>query len=136
MKKIISIFILYLVITQSASAQLDSIVNYCKGYLQFPYLSDGQQYRALVSEGEVAEFRITFYGGAVYRVVVASAAKDGSAIYRLYDKNKTELFSNSKYNNSTYWDFSFSSTVDCYLEVELPPGKKSGFILMFLGFKQ
>jgi len=136
MKKLFSIFILYIFISQSASAQMDSIVNYCKGYLKFPYLSDGQQYRALVSEGEIAEFRITFYGGAVYRIVTASEPKDGSVIFRLYDKNKTELFSNSKYNNSSYWDFSFGSTVDCYIEAELPPNKKSGFILMFLGFKQ
>ncbi|HDQ16226.1 MAG TPA: hypothetical protein ENN45_04125 [Bacteroidetes bacterium] len=120
----------------SANAQLDSLINFCTGYLKFPYISDGQQYRALLTSGETAEFRLTFYGGATYRIVAATEPRESSVTFRLYDIYYNELFSNSKYGNSTYWDFKFNSTVDCYLQAELPPGKKSGFVIMFMGFKQ
>lgn len=120
----------------NAKAQLDSVLNFCAGYLPYPYMSDGQQYRALVTSGEVAEFSITFYGGATYRVVTASEPKENSVIFRLYDEKYNELFSNSDFDNSTYWDFTFKSTVDCLIEAELPPEKSSGFVIMYLGFKQ
>ena len=136
MKKLLLGFIFLSIFFFNANAQLDSIITYCTNYLQFPYISDGQQYQALLTEGETAEFRMTFYGGATYRVVTATEPNDGSAIFRLYDIKYNELFSNTDYNNSTYWDFKFASTVDCLIEVELPPGKKSGFVIMFLGFKQ
>lgn len=136
MKKILVGFIFLTLFLSNANAQLDSLITYCTNYLQFPYISDGQQYRALLTEGETAEFSMTFYGGASYRVVVASAPEDASVIFRLYDIDHNELFSNANYNNSTYWDFNFTSTVDCLIEAELPSGKESGFVIMFLGFKQ
>ncbi|MBN2894104.1 MAG: hypothetical protein JXL97_19695 [Bacteroidales bacterium] len=135
MKKLLLLFIFFTIIFQ-ANAQLDSVINFCTKHLPFPYISDGQQYRALVTAGETAEFRMTFYGGATYRVVTASEPKENSVIFRLYDVNYNELFSNVNFNNSTYWDFQFTSTVECLIEAELPPGKQSGFIIMFLGFKQ
>ncbi len=136
MKRIIFTFLILISFFFKSNAQLDSIINFCEKQMPFPYISDGQQYRALLSAGEVAEFRMTFYGGATYRIVIASEPKNASAVFRLYDINYNELFSNINYNNSTYWDFNFKSTVDCLIEAELPPEKESGFIIMFLGFKQ
>ena len=136
MKKILVGLIFLTLFILNTNAQLDSLITYCTNYLHFPYLSDGQQYRVLLTEGETAEFRMTFYGGATYRVVAATEPRDASVIFRLYDVQYNELFSNINYNNSTYWDFNFASTVDCLIEAELPPGKKSGFVIMFLGFKQ
>jgi len=136
MKKIYLLFILFSLFKIDANAQLDSLITYCSNHLQYPYMSDGQQYRAMLTSGETAQFNMTFYGGATYRIVAATEPKDASVIFRLYDKNQNELFSNSNYNNSTYWDFKFTSTVECYLEAELPDGKPSGFVIMFIGFKQ
>ncbi len=136
MKKIYLLFILFSFLKIDANAQLDSLITYCSSHLQYPYMSDGQQYRALLTSGETAQFNMTFYGGATYRIVAATEPKDASVIFRLYDKNQNELFSNSNYNNSTYWDFKFTSTVECYIEAELPEGKPSGFVIMFIGFKQ
>jgi hypothetical protein len=137
MKKYLYLFLIFTVFfAYRAESQIDSLINFCTSYLQFPYISDGQQYRALLTSDQTAEFRITFYGGVTYRIVTASEPHDGSVIFRLYDKYRNELFSNENYNNSTYWDFHFDSTVDCYLEAELPKGKQSGFVLMFMGFKQ
>ncbi len=119
-----------------ANAQLDSVIGFCSQYIKPPYISDGQQYRVFVTSDEVAEFKMTFYGGTTYRIVTASEPKENSVVFRLYDINYNELFSNENFNNSTYWDFEFTSTVDCFIEAELIDKKKSGFIIMFLGFKQ
>jgi len=134
MKKIF-IFVFLILFVTKAFSQLDSIISYCNQYIQYPYISDGQQYRAILTSGQTAEFNVTFYGNATYRIVVASEPKDGSVIFRLYDKNKNELFSNLNFNNSTYWDFKFESTVNCSIEAELPESKTSGFVLMYIAFK-
>jgi len=136
MKKILFSIIFITTLIFSANAQLDSLIEYCNSYLQYPYISDGQQYRSILTQEEVAEFRMTFFGGATYRIVAASEPTDASVVFRLYDKNRNELFSNANYNYSTYWDFKFTSTVECFIEAELPQGKPSGFVIMFLGFKQ
>jgi hypothetical protein len=136
MKRLIhtAIFIMFFTIT--ANAQLDTIVKFCSNFIQFPYISDGQQYRSILNQGETAEFRVTFYGGATYRIVTASEPKNSSVIFRLYDKKRNLLFSNSDYSTSTYWDFKFDSTVECFIEAELPENKASGFVILFIGFKQ
>ncbi len=136
MKKVLYILIVLTLFSLKTHAQLDSIINFTTSFIKYPYISDGQQYRALLTEGQTAEFHMVFYGGATYRIVAASEPKKGSIIFRLYDKNRVELFSNENYNYSTYWDFYFESTVDCLIEAELPEGKQSGFVIMFLGFKQ
>ncbi len=136
MKKFFYLIIAFILFSGSLNAQLDSIVNFCSTYIKYPYISDGQQYRALLTEGETAEFQMTFYGGAIYRIVAATEPNEKSVIFRLYDKNRNELFSNANYNYSTYWDFKFDSTVECLIEAELPKGKTSGFVIMFIGFKQ
>jgi len=118
-------------------AQEDSLLDFCSRHITLPYVSDGQQYKALLSEGEVAEFRVTFYGGSTYRIVACSGFTEGDLIFSLYDRNRNELFSNRDYNNSTYWDFNFESTVDCIIEAELSPqGPPSGFAIILIGFKQ
>ena len=136
MKKLLYLLFFVSFFVVKSNAQLDSLINYCTGLLQYPYISDGQQYRALLTEGQTAEFSMTFYGNATYRIVAATEPNDGSVIFRLYDKNRNELFSNANFSNSTYWDFHFDSTIECFIEAELPENKKSGFVIMFLGFKQ
>ena len=137
MKTRIIIIISLLIIAISVHAQSDAALNQCSQYLKSPYISDGQQYRALISDGEIAEFKATFYGKSTYRVVACSGLSDGQLIFTLYDENRNELFSNKNYQNSSYWDFQFNSTVDCIIEAELAPsGPTSGFALLLIGFKQ
>jgi hypothetical protein len=129
--------ILLLLVSNLANAQADTIMKACEQKLPFPYISDGQQYRALISEGEIAEFKATFYGQATYRIVACSGLTEGELIFTLYDEKRNELFSNKSYQNSSYWDFQFNSTIDCIIEAELSPtGPTSGFALLLIGFKQ
>lgn len=99
-------------------------------------MSDGQQYRALLTGDQVAEFRLFFYGGATYRIIAATEPKKNSAVFRLYDKKRNLLFSSADHKDATYWDFKFESTVDCIIEAQLPETKQSGFVILLIGFKQ
>jgi len=135
MKKIFFL-ISFLLIFIISNAQLDSIVKFCTAYLKYPFISDGQQYRAILNNGEVAEFKFMFYGGSTYRIVAASNPQKSSAIFRVYDKKHNLLFSSLDYKEVTYWDFKFNSTVDCIIEAQLPENRQSGFIILLVGFKQ
>jgi hypothetical protein len=118
-------------------AQVEVTEKLCTDKLNHPYISDGQQYKSLLNGDEIAEFRATFYGGSTYRIVANSGQEEGNVIFSVYDKERNLLFSNSDYNNSAYWDFKFTSTVDCIIEAELNQKKlSSGYVLLLIGFKQ
>ncbi len=134
--KLIIIFIFSLQIS-NLFAQADDLMNVCTKHLQYPYISDGQQYKALVKNQEIAEFQATFYGGSTYRIVACSGLADRNLIFTLYDSDHNQLYTNSEYKNSPYWDFKFESTVECFIEAQLDPeGPKSGFAIILIGFKQ
>ncbi len=138
MKKILILLIIIsgIYFPQKLIAQVDEFSNFCSNFLPFPYISDGQEYRALLVEDEIAEFRTTFYGGATYRIVACSGMEEGNLTFRLYDAQRNELFDSSIFNNTQYWDFKFNSTVDCIIEAELNPNTgNSGFAFILIGFK-
>ena len=118
-------------------AQTEKTVAICTHYMTPPYISDGQQYRALLNGDEIAEFHATFFGGNIYRIAIASGKTEGNAIFRVYDKERNLLFDSKKYKNTSYWDFKFTSTVDGIIEAQLDTTKVgSGFLMMQIGFKQ
>ena len=119
-------------------AQADVTTALCTKYIVSPFISDGQQYKALINGEEIAEFHATFYGGTTYRIVAASGQTEGNIVFSLYDKERNLLFTNRDYQNSPYWDFKFTSTIDCIIEAELDGANKtaSGFAIMLIGFKQ
>ncbi len=140
MKKYIYIYLFIsstlLFFQHELKAQTDEVTNLCKKHLPSPYVSDGQQYMALVTEEESAEFDILFYGGATYRIVACSGESDGNLIFTLYDKDRNEIFTSSEYKNTAFWDFKFENTMSCYIEAKLAPGEiKSGFAILLIGFK-
>ena len=51
--------------TKSSIAQCDTVANLCYKNITAKYISDGQQYRALLLKGENAEFSATLFGGCV-----------------------------------------------------------------------
>lgn len=144
MKKLIQLLTLFcgLVVFQAtAVAQCDSIANMCaKRNMGSAYISDGQQYRALlVNSDETAEFHTTFYGGTTYRVAACSGMTDGNLIFSIYDSSPQHnlIFSNSNYQNAPYWDFSVKSTMDCVIDAHLNPttNSGSGCAVILIGFK-
>jgi hypothetical protein len=139
MKKTIFICIFSIIVLQmninKVFGQNDSLISACNTYMVSPFVSDGQQYRAFISEGETAEFRVTFYGGSTYRIIACSGNNDNNIVFTLYDKERNELFSSRDFNNTPYWDFQFLSGVDCIIEAQLLNSKQQpGLAVVSIGF--
>lgn len=120
-----------------AKAQCDTVTHACMRHMTNKFISDGQHYRAILLDKEIAEFQSTFYGGTTYRIAACSGLGDGNLLFRIYDKDRNVLFDNAEQKNAPYWDFKFVSTLDCTIEAQIIPGKaKSGCAVMMISFKQ
>ena len=119
-------------------AQCDSIASLCARHISKQFISDGQQYRALLlNTEETAEFHSTFYGGSTYRVAACSGLKDGNLIFSVFDSERNLLYTNNDYRNAPYWDFKITSTIDCIIEAKLDVSSQgSGCAVVLIGFKQ
>ncbi len=124
----------------TASAQVnDTVANACAKHLEKQFISDGQQYRALLmNTDETAEFHTTLYGGSVYRIAACSGLSDGNLVFTIYDSERNLLYTNKDYKNSPWWDFKISNTLDCIIEAKLngEGGQSSGRAVILIGFKQ
>lgn len=129
------------VIVNSASAQMtDTVASICAKHFQDQFISDGQQYRALLmNTEEVAEFHVTLYGGTIYRIAACSGLQDGNLIFSLFDTDAKEnvLFTNEEHKNAPYWDFKVNSTLDCVIKAHIDPNgsASSGRAVVLIGFK-
>ena len=127
----------FISVSNKAVAQCDTVANACVRHMTNKYISDGQHYRALLLDKEIAEFQSTFYGGTTYRIAACSGLGDGSIVFRIFDKERNLLFDNSEQQNAPYWDFKFVSTLDCTIEAQIIPSKApSGCAVMMISFKQ
>lgn len=141
MKKIIAISLFIFAITATplkSFAQCDTVASLCSKHLSNSFISDGQQYRALLKNNEeTAEFHATFYGGTTYRIAACSGLKDGNLIFSVFDSERNLLFTNNEYKNAPYWDFKINSTLDCIIEAKLDAANQgSGCAVILIGFKQ
>lgn len=136
--KTLYLFALVLVLTSfNALAQDNTLMKDCSKYLQSPFVSDGQEYKAQLESGESAEFHTTFYSGNHYRIAGVSDQKDAQLIFTIYDQENRVLFTNKKYGSTPYWDFEFESTLNCTIKAQyISKEKKTGSILLLIGFKQ
>ncbi len=135
LKSYIIVFTLLLV-SNISFGQADTLLNFCAGNLTTDYISDGQQYISLLNGDEIAEFRATFYSGSVYRITGCSGLANGNLVFSVYDTERNEIFSNKNYQNAPYWDFRFTSTMECIIEAQLDPnGPQSGMAILLIGFK-
>lgn len=120
-----------------AMAQCDTIASLCEKHISSAYIPDGQFYRALLRDDEVAEFDLTLYGGSTYRVAACSGTSDGNLVFSLYDRERNLLYSNREYNNDPYWDLVISSTMDVTMEAQLDQTKaSSGCAVLLIGFRK
>jgi len=142
MKKVffkLAIAVVAVIAANTASAQIsDTVANSCAKHLENQFISDGQQYRALLMNAdETAEFHTTLYGGTVYRIAACSGLSDGNLIFSIYDSEHNLLFTNSEYKNAPYWDFKIKNTLDVIIEAKLANSSSgSGRAVILIGFKQ
>lgn len=130
-------FLFALTLSNKAKAQCDSIANFCAKHIISTFISDGQQYRALLlNSEETAEFHTTFFGETIYRIAACSGSNDGNLVFNIYDQDRHLLFSNRNYKNAPYWDFKVNNTLDCIIEAKLDGPQSSGRAVILIGFKQ
>ena len=123
-------------ISFDSQAQCDTIATICAQHFSQDYLSDGQEYRALLLDDQTAEFHLTLYGGSIYRFGACSGLEEGNLLFRLYDDQRNEIFSNRNHELAPYWDFEIESTLDVIVEANLNPQKaSSGCAVLLVGFK-
>jgi hypothetical protein len=139
MNKIFLSFLIFTlsIISKHSIAQCDTVANACYKNITAKYISDGQQYRALLLNKEVAEFSATLFGGTQYRMAACSGMKDGLLVFSIYDKQHNLLFTNKDHKNAPYWDFKVKNTLDCTIEAKLTDeNAASGCAVLLIGFKE
>lgn len=135
MTKYISILVLILAF-KGIMAQPSVVEERCTSLFDNSFVSDGQQYRALLNGDEVAEFHATFYENNKYRIVACGARDNQTIIFTVYDSNRNLLYSNKDFNNTPVWDLYFTSTTDCIIEARIDATvQTSGIAFLFIGFK-
>src|ERR1700748_1454464 len=107
--------------------QCDTIANICAKHIISTFISDGQQYRALLLNAEeTAEFHTTFFGETTYRLAACSGTSDGNLIFNIYDQDRNIIFTNRNQKNAPYWDFKVKSTLETIIEAQLDGNKNAG----------
>ena len=108
----------------------------CDKYITADYINDPQYYATPLNYGETKQFTITFIGGNIYRLAVASSTEN-NVQFLIYDQENNILFSNADFSYSPYWDFDVPSTLECTIKVSLVSTQMlEDFASICIGFKQ
>jgi hypothetical protein len=122
---------------QMATAQCDSTAYHARKFLGNDFISDGQTYRALIFDDQVAEFNTTLYGGNTYKIAAMAGFKDSQLIYSLYDQDNNLLYTNEDHRNGPNWNFMVDQTLTVKIEAKLDLTKQtSGCAVILIGFKR
>jgi hypothetical protein len=128
--------IIFVFILSSGYSQCDGIAQTSKNNFTSEYISDGQTYRALLVDDQMAEFSSIFFGGTTYRISAASGKTNG-LVFNVLDQNRNILFTSSDYENAEYWDFTVENTINCIIEAQLDQSvQNSGCAVLLIGFKE
>lgn len=117
-------------------AQLLQLQHACSLYFSPEFISDGQEYFAPLKPDLKVEFKTTFYGDNTYRIVACTNLRRTPVVFSVYDTEKNLLFTNTNHDHTPYWDFKFSSTVTCIIQVDVKSEKFTpGHVMMLIGYK-
>jgi hypothetical protein len=134
--KYIVIVIISLLYFGSMNAQENSIKD-CANLLNSGFVSDGQEYKAKLDENNKSTFYTTFYGGSQYRIIACSDIETYPLILSVYDTEKNLLFCNKNFDYAPYWNFTFTSTIDCIIEMEFKAETHlKDEVMLLIGFKE
>jgi len=137
MKNLLLVLSLVIAASSQLLAQCDSTASYAQEFMDDNFISDGQSYRALIFDDQLAEFETTFFGKSKYRIAAYTGMEEEQLIFSLYDEENNLLYSNEKHQNSPYWDFEVESTLNVRLEARLDKTKQSsGCAVILIGFEK
>ena len=135
MKSYITLFI-FILISSFSFGQCDEIALTTEASFTSEYISDGQTYRSLLVDDQMAEFNSIFFGGTTYRIA-ASSGKLKGIIFNVLDQNRNVLFTSADFQNAEYWDFKVENTINCIIEAHLDQSvQNSGCAVVLIGFKE
>lgn len=121
----------------TAVAQCDTIADLCAKNIPKDYISDGQSYRAFLTDDQVAEFRTTLFAGTDYRIAACSGFDPTNIVFRVLDEKRTVLFTNEDYDLISFWNFSSENTMNCIIEAELNSDVvESGCAVILISFSR
>jgi hypothetical protein len=129
--------VLLIFFSYNAKCQDNSLGNCINLINTEGYVSDGQEYKTKVDENNKARFFTTFYGGSFYRIAACSNVPDSKVTITVFDTEKNPLFCNKEYNYIPYWNFKFTSTIDCIIEFQFDRElviKEE--VMLLIGFKE
>jgi hypothetical protein len=135
----IGVFLIFFIAYYPSNAQeeFDNSLNNCINLLGNEYISSGQDYIAKLDQNNKATFHTTFYGGTEYRIIACSNFDKPQLILKVFDTEKNLLFSNVKYDYVPFWNLSFTSTVDCVVEISVETDiKLKKPVKLLIGFKK
>lgn len=136
-KHTFSLFIIFLFCSSICSAQFDVLSSGCKKNFPSDFVSDGQEYYASLKPDQKIEFKTTFFGNNTYRLAACTNLSEGHLTYSIYDTDKNLLFTNENHDYSPFWNFSFTSTITCIIQVEMKSDKfRPGYVMLLIGYKQ
>ncbi len=134
--KYIVIFTISLIYSNSIIGQENSIKD-CSKFLNSGFVSDGQEYKAKLDENNKSTFYTTFFGGSQYRIIACSDIENYPLILSVFDTEKNLLFCNKKYDYTPFWNFTFTSTIDCIIEIEFKSETLlKNEVMLLIGFKE
>jgi hypothetical protein len=129
--------VLAMFISAATYAQCDSTAHLASRHLGKMYVSDGQQYRALIHDDQTAEFTTTFYSGHTYRVSAMGGFAEGQLLFSLYDIENNLIYTNEAHRNAPYWNFKVENTLTLRVEAKLDTAKQSsGCAVLLIGFER
>ena len=91
----------------------------CENLMDSGYISDGKKHVAKLDLKNKAQFYTTFYGGSSYRIIGCTDVKDHKLIITVFDTERNILFCNKDHDYIPYWNFAFTSTLDCIIDILL-----------------
>lgn len=137
MKHTFLLLIAFLFGSSICSAQFEALSNGCKKNFPSEFVSDGQEYYASLKPDQKIEFRTTFFGNNTYRLAACTNLSEGHLSFSIFDTDKNLLFTNESQDYSPYWNFRFTSTITCIIQVEMKSEKfKPGYVMLLIGYKQ
>lgn len=103
-----------------------------------PYTHNGQLNSANLSSGKSVEFKMFFYKGLNYRLILATEKALGQGVYfKIHDESGDQVYTNIE-NLDEPWDFNVATSQELTIEIVAPNATTAttGCVAVLVGFRQ
>ena len=123
------------ILPTGTNSQEEELFQGCIDSLRSPFVLGDRSMKAFLTGDEVAEFRTTFFGGNIYRIV--SCTFEPYLIqFSVYDTDHNLLLNSANYQNVGLWDFKMEGSMECIIEARLNKEvASSGMAFLLVGFR-